>query len=142
MDLPIGHVLRTETFNAAHRLHSLQLSEEENREVYGKCNNPNFHGHNYKWTVTLRGPIDPRTGMVFNIADLKLAMTQVMVDVDHKNLDLDVQYFKSRVSTTENLSVYLWDRVSELLPKGLVHEVRVEETDKNIFLFRGEYHKK
>ena len=135
----IGYALRSESFNAAHRLHSQQLSEEENREVYGKCNNPNYHGHNYKWTVTLRGPVDPQTGMVFNIAELKLAMARVMADVDHKNLDLDVEYFKNRVSTTENLSIYLWERVSELLPKGLVHEVRVEETEKNSFLFRGEY---
>ena len=139
MAVPIGYTIRTESFNAAHRLHSPLLSDEENKELYGKCNNPNYHGHNYKWTVTLRGPVDPLTGMVYNIADLKLAMQQVMLDVDHKNLDLDVQYFQNRVSTTENLSVYLWERVSELLPKGIVNEVRVEETEKNCFVFRGEY---
>ena len=139
MMTPVGYTMRTETFNAAHRLHSIQLSDAKNAEIYGKCNNPNFHGHNYKWTVTLRGPVDSETGMVYNISDLKRAMQQILQDVDHKNLDLDVEYFKERVSTTENLSIYLWERIITFIPKDLVLEVRVEETEKNVFLFRGEY---
>ena len=139
MSLPIGYAIRSESFNAAHRLHSKLLSDEANKIVYGKCNNPNYHGHNYRWTVTLRGPVDAQTGMVYNIADLKKAMQQVMVDVDHKNLDLDVEYFCNKVSTTENLSVYLWEKMVQLVPTGILYEVKVEETEKNCFVFRGEY---
>ncbi|KAI6660869.1 6-pyruvoyl tetrahydrobiopterin synthase [Oopsacas minuta] len=142
MNGPIGYAIRTESFNAAHRLHSKQLSDEENKQVYGKCNNPNYHGHNYKWTVTLRGPVDLQTGMIYNIAELKHAMQQIMIDIDHKNLDLDVEYFYKKVSTTENLTIYLWESITQLVPRELVHEVKVEETEKNSFVFRGEYSSK
>ncbi|RCN44832.1 6-pyruvoyl tetrahydropterin synthase/QueD family protein [Ancylostoma caninum] len=85
---------RVETFSAAHRLHSNQLSEEENQRVYGKCNNPNGHGHNYVWKVKLRGIPDPETGMVYDLAELKKDMKTVLDTVDHKNLDKDVEWFQ------------------------------------------------
>ena len=90
---PILDLIRIETFSASHRLHSEVLSPEENKEIFGKCNNSNGHGHNYRWEVTLRGPVDERTGMVYNLTNLKREMAAVLDLVDHKNLDLDVDYF-------------------------------------------------
>ncbi|XP_069672818.1 6-pyruvoyl tetrahydrobiopterin synthase isoform X1 [Periplaneta americana] len=91
---PVAYLTRKEIFSACHRLHSPQLSEEENKEVYGKCNNVNGHGHNYVVEVTLHGTIDPSTGMVMNINDLKKYMNNaIMEPLDHKNLDKDVPYF-------------------------------------------------
>ncbi|KAF0506086.1 6-pyruvoyl tetrahydrobiopterin synthase [Gigaspora margarita] len=90
----IAYLRRKETFSAAHRLHSPHLTEEENKELYGKCNNPNGHGHNYTVEITIRGEVDPHTGMVMNLTDLKKCMGVAILDeLDHKNLDLDVPYF-------------------------------------------------
>uniref|UniRef100_A0A1B0A1K0 6-pyruvoyl tetrahydrobiopterin synthase n=1 Tax=Glossina pallidipes TaxID=7398 RepID=A0A1B0A1K0_GLOPL len=111
---PVALLTRKETFSACHRLHSKHLSDEENAEIYGKCNNPNGHGHNYTVEVTVRGPIEKRTGMVMNITDIKLAMDAVIFkQLDHKNLDKDVDYFKNLV--------------------------KVYETDKNSVTYRGPY---
>uniref|UniRef100_A0A3Q3R631 6-pyruvoyl tetrahydrobiopterin synthase n=1 Tax=Monopterus albus TaxID=43700 RepID=A0A3Q3R631_MONAL len=94
----IGYITRVQSFSACHRLHSLHLSDGENEKVYGKCNNPYGHGHNYKVEVTVRGKIDRITGMVMNLTDLKRCIEEViMVPLDHKNLDKDVPYFASVV---------------------------------------------
>ncbi|KAL3865340.1 hypothetical protein ACJMK2_006938 [Sinanodonta woodiana] len=136
---PIVYISRTENFSTAHRLHSPGLSDEENKTLYGKCNNPNGHGHNYKVEVVLRGPVDPLTGMVINLVDLKNYMdTAIMSVLDHKNVDKDVPYFSSVVSTAENIAVFIWDRMVEQLPPGLLYEVKLYETDKNIAFYRGE----
>ncbi|XP_054913536.1 6-pyruvoyl tetrahydrobiopterin synthase [Poeciliopsis prolifica] len=135
----VGYITRVQSFSACHRLHSLHLSDEENKEVYGKCNNPYGHGHNYKVEVTVRGKIDPVTGMVMNLTDLKKCIEEViMIPLDHKNLDKDVPYFASVVSTTENLAVYIWDNMVKALPASLLFEIRIHETDKNIIVYRGE----
>ncbi|XP_030610819.1 6-pyruvoyl tetrahydrobiopterin synthase [Archocentrus centrarchus] len=135
----IGYISRTESFSACHRLHSIQLSDEENKEVYGKCNNPNGHGHNYKVEVVVRGKIDPKTGMVMNLTDLKKCIEEaIMIPLDHKNLDKDVPYFASVVSTTENVAVYIWDNMVKVLPPGLLYEIKIHETDKNVVIYRGE----
>ncbi|XP_063700629.1 6-pyruvoyl tetrahydrobiopterin synthase [Culicoides brevitarsis] len=139
MSPPIVYLTRKETFSACHRLHSPHLSDAENLEIFGKCNNPNGHGHNYTVEVTVRGPLDVKTGMVMNITDIKKAMdTAIMKPLDHKNLDLDVPYFRHNVSTTENLAIYIWDSLRTLLPRPeLLFEVKIYETDKNIVRFRG-----
>ncbi|XP_020797679.1 6-pyruvoyl tetrahydrobiopterin synthase [Boleophthalmus pectinirostris] len=135
----IGYISRVQSFSACHRLHSPALSDEENKKVYGKCNNPNGHGHNYKVEVTVRGKIDAKTGMVMNLTDLKRCIEDViMTPLDHKNLDKDVPYFATVVSTTENLAVYIWDHMVKELPEGLLYEVKIHETDKNIVVYRGE----
>ncbi|MEQ2267469.1 hypothetical protein XENORESO_006512 [Xenotaenia resolanae] len=135
----IGYITRVQSFSACHRLHSLYLSDEENKKVYGKCNNPYGHGHNYKVEVTVRGKIDPVTGMVMNLTDLKRCIEEViMIPLDHKNLDKDVPYFANVVSTTENLAVYIWDNMVKALPAILLYEIRIHETDKNIVIYRGE----
>ncbi|XP_031735745.1 6-pyruvoyl tetrahydrobiopterin synthase-like isoform X2 [Anarrhichthys ocellatus] len=94
----VGYITRVQSFSACHRLHSVHLSDEENKRVYGKCDNPNGHGHNYKVEVTVRGKIDRLTGMVMNLTDLKRCIEDViMTPLDHKNLDQDVPYFSNVV---------------------------------------------
>ncbi|XP_060884737.1 6-pyruvoyl tetrahydrobiopterin synthase [Labrus mixtus] len=134
-----GYISRVQSFSACHRLHSVHLSDEENRSVYGKCNNPNGHGHNYKVEVTVRAKIDPLTGMVMNLTDLKRYIEEVIMDpLDHKNLDRDVPYFSKVVSTTENVAVYIWDHMVKVLPPNVLYEIKIHETDKNIVMYRGE----
>ncbi|XP_065349696.1 6-pyruvoyl tetrahydrobiopterin synthase [Cloeon dipterum] len=137
---PIAYITRKETLSACHRLHSLTLSDEENKRIFSKCNNPNGHGHNYTVEVSLKGPIDPDNGMVANIADLKKYMQVAIMDtMDHKNLDKDVPYFKDVVSTTENVAVFIWQGIKAQLPDpSMLYEVKVYETDKNIVIYRGE----
>ncbi|MFI5345636.1 MAG: 6-pyruvoyl tetrahydrobiopterin synthase family protein [Elusimicrobiota bacterium] len=131
-------ITRRLTFSAAHRLHSDKLGAEENRRVFGKCNLPNGHGHNYTVEVTVAGPIDATTGMVFNLTDLKQVMTDVIEhDIDHKNLNLDVPAFKNLNPTAENIAVVLWDLMAKRLPKGILHEVRLIETENNFVSYRG-----
>ncbi|KAF1379732.1 hypothetical protein PFLUV_G00179100 [Perca fluviatilis] len=135
----IGYITRAQSFSACHRLHSIHLSDEENKRVYGKCNNPNGHGHNYKVEVTVRGKIDSLTGMVMNLTDLKRCIEEViMIPLDHKNLDEDVPYFASVVSTTENVAVYIWDNMVKVLPSNLLYEIKIHETDNNVVIYRGD----
>ncbi|XP_057344830.1 6-pyruvoyl tetrahydrobiopterin synthase-like [Manis pentadactyla] len=125
--------------SATHRLHSKSLSNQENLRLFGKCNNPNGHGHNYKVEVTVHGEIDPVTGMVMNLTDLKKHMEEaIMKPLDHKNLDLDVPYFTDTVSTTENVAVYIWENLQKLLPVGVLYKVKVYETDNNSVVYKGQ----
>jgi len=121
---------RRESFNAAHQLCDPDLSDEENRRLFGKC--ANLHGHNYVLEVVVAGEIDPATGYVL---DLKLLADvirrQVILDVDHRNLNTDVAWLKGSVPTAENLATAIWDRLQPELPLGLLRSVRVWETDKN-----------
>ncbi|KAF7989564.1 hypothetical protein HCN44_008238 [Aphidius gifuensis] len=140
MSAPIAYLTRRESISSCHRLHSPHLSEEENKKTYGKCNNYWGHGHNYTVEVTVRGPVDSKTGMVINIADLKIYMHKVLMEqLDHKNLDKDVEYFKSVVSTTENVAIYIFNELKKLMDKpSLLYEVKIWETEKNIVIYRGE----
>ncbi|KAJ1834940.1 hypothetical protein IWW55_003904 [Coemansia sp. RSA 2706] len=135
----ISCVSRTEHFSAAHRLHSPHLSDEENRQIFGKCNHPSGHGHNYMLETVVRGPIDVRTGMVANISDLKCWVKRAVLDVvDHRNLDADIAFFRSHPSTTENLAMFIWMRLARIMPPGLLHQVILSETPKNKVIFSGE----
>ncbi|XP_066560809.1 6-pyruvoyl tetrahydrobiopterin synthase [Amia ocellicauda] len=134
-----AYITRVQSFSACHRLHSKALSNEENKIIFGKCNNPNGHGHNYKAEITVRGKIDPVTGMVMNLCDLKQHIEDaIMKPLDHKNLDKDVPYFADVVSTTENVAVFIWDSLVKLLPPDMLFEVKIHETEKNIVVYRGE----
>lgn len=139
---PICYLTRKEHFSSAHRLNAPGLSEQENKEIFGKCNHINGHGHNYELEVTIRGPINPITGMIYNIADLKACIKTCVLDVlDHRNLDIDVEYFYTRPSTTENLSVWIWQNLKHAfsLPQNvLLFEVKLAETNSNIVVYRGE----
>ncbi|XP_068028413.1 6-pyruvoyl tetrahydrobiopterin synthase isoform X1 [Anomalospiza imberbis] len=135
----LARLSRSVTFSACHRLHSKSLSDEENLKLFGKCNNPNGHGHNYKVVVTVRGEIDPVSGMVMNLTDLKEYMQEaIMEPLDHKNLDRDVPYFSEVVSTTENVAVFIWDSLQKLLPQGILYKVEVHETEQNVVVYKGE----
>ncbi|GAA5799438.1 hypothetical protein EDC94DRAFT_600152 [Helicostylum pulchrum] len=144
---PITYITRTETFSAAHRLHSTQLTDEENKILYGKCNHPHFHGHNYKVEITLKGEVNPLTGMVMNLVDLKECIRlAVMEPLDHRNLDLDVEYFQKKPSTTENLAVFIWwnfqlhflQNDSWRSNSARLYKVKVHETERNIVEYMGE----
>jgi len=134
------YLSRRYRFSAGHRLHNEALSAEENRRVYGKCNYPNGHGHNYLLEVTVAGAIDPATGMVIDLVVLDgIVATQVLENLDHKNLNLDVENFRTQVPTTENLCQVIYQLLHEPLERagtgrGLkLVGVRLEETSQNSF---------
>lgn len=137
---PVVYLTRIQSFSASHRLHSSSLTDEENQAIFDKCNWKNGHGHNYKVEVTVCGEVDRVTGMVVNINDVKQWIeTAVMQTMDHKNLDLDVPYFRDAVSTAENICVFIWRGIEALLPPSVrLHKVKLHETDKNIATYRGE----
>ncbi len=121
---------RRESFNAAHQLCDPDLSDEENRRLFGKC--ANLHGHNYVLEVVVAGEVDQSTGYVFDLKSLsKVIGALVIRDVDHHNLNSDVPWLKDLVPTSENLAQAIWDRLCPELPAGLLRSVRVWETDKN-----------
>ncbi len=136
MSAPLVHLGRRWTFVASHRLHVDALSAEQNRDTFGKCNNPFGHGHNYVVEVMLRGALDPETGMVTNLADLDaFAHRELMERFDHRNLNT-LECFRDTVPTTENLCVELW-RVFAEYPHATLERVRVEETGNNSFEYYG-----
>jgi 6-pyruvoyltetrahydropterin/6-carboxytetrahydropterin synthase len=106
--MPKATLTKRLEFCSSHRYHNSQWDDAKNRAVFGPCNNVNTHGHNYLLEVTLRGDIDPVTGMIINLYDLKRILNQVLEQFDHKNLNLDTPYFTERIPTTENLAVILW----------------------------------
>ena len=121
---------RRESFNAAHQLYDPDLSEDENRRLFGKC--ANLHGHNYVLEVVVAGEVDQASGYVLDLKSLSdLIAAQIIRDVDHHNLNTDVPWLKGRVPTTENLAQAFWERLAPELPEGLLRSVRVWETDKN-----------
>ena len=121
---------RRETFNAAHQLYDPDLSDEENRRLFGKC--ANLHGHNYVLEVVVAGEVDQASGYVLDLKLLSDIMNgQVIQDVDHRNLNTDVPWLKGRIPTAENLAVTFWERLRPELPEGMLRSVRVWETDKN-----------
>ena len=125
-------------FAASHRLHSAHLSEEENFRVFGKCNNPYGHGHNYVLEVSLSGAIDPATGMIANLADLDAFVErQVLAEFDHKSLNEDVPAFCGQVPTTENLCIEIYKRL-KAFPNAKLERIRVQETGNNSFEYSGD----
>lgn len=132
------HLTRRYRFCASHRLHSPELSEAENRRMYGKCNNPHGHGHNYAVEVTVAGPVDEQTGMVANLEDLDRCVEREVVEAfDHKYLNEEIEEFRSIVPTTENLCREIYRRL-EHFPAARLERVRMEETAANSFEYRGE----
>ncbi|MDG4946538.1 6-carboxytetrahydropterin synthase [Weeksellaceae bacterium KMM 9713] len=131
-------VHRKSHFNAAHRLHRKDWDDEKNREVFGKCALPNFHGHNYDLTVSVTGEIDPTTGFVINLDDLKQIIKDEVEDyLDHKNLNLDIPEFKDLNPTAENIVVLIWNRIRKHLSDDKQLEVTLYETPRNFVTYRG-----
>ena len=125
-------VSREENFNAAHRLYNPAWSDERNDAVFGKCNNPNFHGHNYRLIVTVKGEPNPETGYVIDLKTLSdLIQTHVLRSFDHKNLNLDTPWFRDLNPTAENIAVVIWNILRKHLDNRLDLTVKLYETERN-----------
>ncbi len=140
------YLTRRYRFSAGHRLHNDAMNAEENRRVYGKCNNPNGHGHNYLMEVTVAGAVDPATGMIFDLAALDGIVAERVLDkFDHKNLNLDMDNFRMQVPTTENLCLEIYRLLRAPLETAgaerslRLHRVRLEETSLNSFEYVPEH---
>lgn len=132
-----AYLTRRYLFSASHRLHSAEMSAEENRAVYGKCNNPYGHGHNYTVEITVAGPVDPATGMVCNLVDLDgFVHANILKRFDHENLNT-LQEFEQHVPTTENLCRELYRIMEQRFRLARIEKVRVEETMLNSFEYAG-----
>lgn len=125
-------VSREEHFNAAHRLHNPAWTEERNDVVFGKCNNPNFHGHNYELIVTLTGEPDLMTGYVYDLKELSdLIKVNILEHFDHKNLNLDTPYFKTLNPTAENIAVVIWRILRQQIDPKFELKIKLYETERN-----------
>ena len=134
------YLTRRERFSSAHRMFRPELSDEENMIIYGKCSNPLWHGHNYVLKVTVRGEPDPETGYFMNATRLKdIMIGRVVEKLDHKNMNLETDFMKGKVATTENLAMAIWYELEEPLraEDATLHCVRVEETENNYVEYYG-----
>lgn len=132
-------VSRKAHFNAAHRLYKKEWSDEKNDLVFGKCNNPNFHGHNYELTISVTGKINPDTGYVIDIKDLAdIILEEVEKPFDHKNLNLDVPEFADLNPTAENIAVVIWNKIRKRIASEMDLEVILYETPRNFVSYKGE----
>ena len=131
-------VTRRLHFSAAHRVHNPAMSDEENRRTFGKCNNPNWHGHNYILDVSVKGGLDERTGYVIDLSHIKDIVTREVVDkVDHRNLNLEVDFLKGVIPTTENLVVAIWRVLEPAIKPGKLTKLVLWETVNNYVEYDG-----
>lgn len=135
------YLTRRERFSAAHRMYRPDWPDERNLEVFGKCSNPNWHGHNYVLYVTVRGEISEEEGFVMNLNILKkIIQDRIIKKIDHKNINLEVGFMKGKIATTENLSVAIWNELKPFVEKDGVylHCVKIEETENNSIEYYGQ----
>ena len=131
-------VSRKAHFNAAHRLHNKNWSDEKNQEVFGKCNYPNYHGHNYELIVSVTGEINPETGYVIDMGELKkIIKNEIEERLDHKNLNLDVPYFSNTIPSAENICIYIYDILRDNIDSQFKLSVRLYETPRNFVEYFG-----
>jgi 6-pyruvoyltetrahydropterin/6-carboxytetrahydropterin synthase len=134
--MSLVYLSRRELFSASHRLHSNKLTAEENKNLFGKCNSQNGHGHNYIIEVIVRGAVDDR-GLTMNLNDLKqIIADEILARFDHKHLNLDCKEFVELNPTAENIAIVCWKILKAKLP--ILHEVKIHETEKNVAIYRGE----
>src|SRR5688572_22060790 len=127
------------SFSAAHRLHNPSRDADWNRRIYDKCDNPAGHGHNYVIHVSVKGPINEETGMVIDLKKLKDIVRDRVIDrVDHRNLNEDVDFLRGVVPTAENLARSFWRQLEPAIDEGKLHEIAIQETEKNSVVYRGE----
>jgi 6-pyruvoyltetrahydropterin/6-carboxytetrahydropterin synthase len=134
------YITRRETFNAAHKLWQEKWSEEKNWEVFGKCSNKNWHGHNFQLFVTVKGIPDENTGFVMNLKTLSQILKEKVIEpLDHKNLNLDVPFFKGKMASTENLAIAIWDEIYDIIAKngGELSKIKLVETENNYVNYYG-----
>ena len=133
------YVTRREHFSAAHRLFNPSWSDERNDRVFGKCNNPAGHGHNYYLEVTVAGEVDTQTGYVVDLKELKRVIHAHVIDrLDHKNLNTDVDFLNGVIPTAENIAIGIWNQLVDRMPQGTLYQIRLYETEKNFVDYRGE----
>jgi 6-pyruvoyltetrahydropterin/6-carboxytetrahydropterin synthase len=139
MTMPMVTVTRRLRFNAAHRVHNAALSDEENTRLFGKCNNRNWHGHNYVLEVSLRGPIDSVTGYVIDLGRVRdIVEREVIEKTDHRNLNLEVDYLSGINPTSENIVVAMWRVLEPSLRPAQLQRLRLWETENNYVEYDGE----
>lgn len=132
------YVTRREVFSASHRLFNPQLTDEQNDKLFGKCNNPNGHGHNYILEVIVAGEINPDTGYLIDLKLLKkIIIDNVISKVDHKNLNMDVQFLSGKIPTAENIAIAIWNELDGKIPDGRLYSVKLYETENNYVEYRG-----
>jgi 6-pyruvoyltetrahydropterin/6-carboxytetrahydropterin synthase len=139
--MPVAYLTRRERFSAAHRLFLSDLSDEENIELYGQCSNPNWHGHNYDLYITIKGEVNSKTGYVLNLKVLsRIIKDKVISKIDHRNINIDVDFMKGLVPTTENLAIAIWQCLEpEIKASGAeLYRVKIQETENNFIEYMGE----
>jgi 6-pyruvoyltetrahydropterin/6-carboxytetrahydropterin synthase len=134
------YITRRERFSAAHRMFRNDLSDEENLKVFGKCSNPNWHGHDYVLYVTVKGEISEELGFFMNINSLKQIIKEKIIDkVDHKNINIEVSFMQGKIATTENLAVAIWNELKPAIEKegAKLHCIKISETENNMVEYYG-----
>jgi 6-pyruvoyltetrahydropterin/6-carboxytetrahydropterin synthase len=138
--MSMAFITRKERFNAAHRLFRPDYSDEQNLKVFGKCSNPNWHGHNYTLHVTVKGEVSRETGFVVNLKELsRIINEKVILPLDHRNINLEVPFMKGKLASTENLAMSIWQELEgEIAGMGAaLHCIKVEETENNMAEYFG-----
>jgi 6-pyruvoyltetrahydropterin/6-carboxytetrahydropterin synthase len=134
------YLTRSEHFNAAHKLFNPAWSYEKNEEVFGKCANENWHGHNYELLITVKGNPDPDNGFVFDVKKLSAIIKEHIIEkLDHRNLNVDVEFMKGKMCSTENLAIAIWQELTPHLPSGVrLHAIKLYETPRIYVEYYGE----
>jgi 6-pyruvoyltetrahydropterin/6-carboxytetrahydropterin synthase len=137
--MPNVTVTRRLTFNAAHRVYNPELSDTENDAIFGKCNNPNWHGHNYVLEVSVKGEVDAKTGYVMDLARVKeIVQRDVISHIDHRNINLEVPFMQGLIPTTENIAVACWGVLNKSLEPARLQRIRLWETENHYVEYHGE----
>jgi len=134
------YITRRERFNAAHRLFKPEYTDEQNLEVFGKCSNPNWHGHNYELYVTIKGEVNPQTGFLVNLKELSKIINEFVIQkLDHKNINIEVDFMKGKLASTENLAIAVWEQLDEPIKQlnSQLHNVKVYESENNFVEYMG-----
>ena len=134
------YITRRERFNAAHRLFKPEYSDERNLQVFGKCSNPNWHGHNYTLFVTVRGDVNPDTGFLVNLKDLSYLIDQRVIEkLDHRNINLEVDFMDGKLASTENLAIGIWNELAKPIKEmgAELHSIKLYETENNFVEYFG-----
>ncbi len=134
------YITRRESFNAAHKLARTDWSEDRNAEVFGKCANPNWHGHNYQLYVTVKGEVNPETGFLVDLKSLKAIIREYVIEkIDHRNINLDVDFMKGQLASTENLAIAIWKELAGPIQQegAQLHSIKIYETENNFVEYFG-----